>query len=142
MNPGITHFRCLLIVIANLFLIFTVEPAFADDWRQWMGPGRDGVYHESGVIESIPDEGLKVKWRTPVGGGYAGPAVADGRVFLFDYLKQDGEAFNNPGKRANLQGLERLLVLDEKNRKETLGTPLRLPLQHLISCRAPLHAYG
>ena len=50
-----------------------------------MGPNRDGVYQESGIIDSIPDSGLKVKWRMPIHGGYAGPAVADGKVFVFDY---------------------------------------------------------
>jgi len=60
--------------------------AFADanDWGQWMGKNRDGVYHESGIIDSIPESGLQVKWRMPVGAGYAGPAVADGKVYGAD----------------------------------------------------------
>ena len=86
----------------------------ADDWRQWMGQNRDGVFNEEGVVEEIPASGLKVKWRTPISGGYAGPAVADGKVFVFDYQKSSGKAFNDPGKRALVEGSERLLVLDEK----------------------------
>ncbi|MEM9586702.1 MAG: PQQ-binding-like beta-propeller repeat protein [Planctomycetota bacterium] len=80
-----------------------------------MGQQRDGVYREDGIIDEIPAEGLTVKWRTPIGGGYAGPAVADGKVFVFDYQKSGGEAFNDPGKRAQVQGSERLLVLDASN---------------------------
>ena len=90
----------------------------ADDWEQWMGPSRDGVYRESGVIDSIPESGLEVKWRLPINGGYAGPAVADGKVFVFDYLRSSGKAFNNPSQRAELKGEERLVAIDEKNGKK------------------------
>ena len=41
----------------------------ADDWPQWMGPQRDGVWRETDVIAAIPASGLPVKWRTPVGLG-------------------------------------------------------------------------
>ena len=47
----------------------------ADDWPQWMGPTRDGVYRETGIVDRIPDAGLPVKWRAPLAGGYSGPAV-------------------------------------------------------------------
>ena len=26
-----------------------------DDWPQWQGPNRDGVWHEQGIIERIPE---------------------------------------------------------------------------------------
>lgn len=90
----------------------SATPAVADDWPAWMGEARDGVYRESGIVESIPADGLPVKWRAPIAGGYAGPAVVDGVVYVFDYVRQSGDAFNNPGERANLQGQERLLALD------------------------------
>ncbi|MEM7561042.1 MAG: pyrrolo-quinoline quinone, partial [Planctomycetota bacterium] len=35
----------------------------ADDWPQWMGPNRDGVYAETGLVDSIPESGLKELWR-------------------------------------------------------------------------------
>jgi len=87
-------------------------------WTGWMGPERDGVYRDTGIIDSIPDDGLNVKWRTPVSAGYAGPAVADGKVFVFDYLKTAGEIINSPGQRTTLQGSERLTALDEKTGKQ------------------------
>jgi outer membrane protein assembly factor BamB len=76
------------------------------------------VYRESGIVDEIPADGLDVKWRIPIAGGYAGPAVADGRVFVFDYEKSQGEAFNNPGERANLQGKERLTAVDAETGKQ------------------------
>ena len=75
-------------IIAFIALGFENHSAIAEDWGQWMGPNRDGVYNESGVIDAIPETGLEIKWRTPIKGGYAGPAVADGKVFVFDYLSE------------------------------------------------------
>ena len=47
--------------------------AFADDWPQWFGPERDGVWRETGILDKFPEEGPKVLWRTPIRRGYAGP---------------------------------------------------------------------
>lgn len=57
----------------------------ADDWPQWRGPHRDGVWRETGILASIPESGLKVRWRARVGNGYSGPVVAQGRVFVTDH---------------------------------------------------------
>jgi outer membrane protein assembly factor BamB len=105
-------------VVAGLSLLFLgVLTARGDDWPQWLGPTRDGVYAETGVIDTIPEKGLPIKWRVPVSGGYSGPAVADGRVFVTDYLRKAGDAFNNPNERANLQGRERVLCFDAQTGK-------------------------
>lgn len=56
----------------------------AGDWPQWRGPNRDGVWAETGVLGSFPPGGLKVRWRAPVGPGWASPVVANGRVYLTD----------------------------------------------------------
>ncbi|MFN5755886.1 MAG: PQQ-binding-like beta-propeller repeat protein [Planctomycetia bacterium] len=86
--------------------------ARADDWPQWMGPRRDAVWRENGIAKAIPAAGLPVKWRVPVKGGYAGPAVADGRVYLCDYDHGAGEIANSPNDRTELAGRERILCLD------------------------------
>ena len=83
-------------------LVFT---ATAEDWTGWMGNQRDGVYR-GGEVGSLAD--ADVLWRMPIGGGYAGPAVADGRVYVFDYQLDDGKISNDPGRRVNLRGAERL----------------------------------
>src|SRR5437867_5529828 len=56
----------------------------ATDWPQWRGPNRDGVWSETGIMESFPREGLKVRWRVPVGPGWSSPVVVRGRVYLTD----------------------------------------------------------
>jgi hypothetical protein len=76
----------------GVVLVLSVLPslAAAADWPQWMGPGRDGVWPETGVIEAFPSSGAKIKWRAPVSLGYAGPAVVGERVFVFDYQRAGG----------------------------------------------------
>lgn len=100
-------FVCVMLLAAG-----TAGVVAADDWPQWMGADRDGVYHEDGIIESIPDSGLKVKWRQPIAAGYAGPAVSGGKVIVFDYVKSTGDILNDPGQRVSLKGNERITVMD------------------------------
>ncbi len=55
-----------------------------EDWPQWRGPTRDGVWKETGLIEKFAGAELPLRWRAPISGGYSGPTVADGRVFVTD----------------------------------------------------------
>lgn len=66
--------------------ILGVPSARGDDWPQWLGPQRDGVWRETDILEKFPAGGPKVLWRTKISGGYAGPAVADGKVYVTDYV--------------------------------------------------------
>lgn len=56
----------------------------AEDWPQFRGPNRDGVWNETGILKTFPAGGLKIRWRVPVGPGWSSPVVARGRVFLTD----------------------------------------------------------
>ena len=56
----------------------------AEDWPQWRGLHRDAVWHETGILESFPREGLKILWRVPVGVGFSSPIVAQGKVYVTD----------------------------------------------------------
>lgn len=91
-----------------LTCLFAVS-ASADDWPQWLGPQRDSVWRETGIVKQFPKSGLPVKWRVPVQLGYSGPAVWGGKVFLTDYVKAAGTITNNPGGRDQLKGRERVL---------------------------------
>ncbi len=90
----------------------------ADDWPQWLGPKRDGVWRETGILEKFPAEGLKPRWRVPVGGGYAGPAVAEGRVVVTDRILAPGASNpDDPFAKARSAGKERILCLEETSGK-------------------------
>ena len=61
--------------------------------------------------------GPTISWRAPVAGGYAGPSVSQGRVFVSDYVRREGDPTPSPDVRNSLEGTERLLCLDENTGK-------------------------
>jgi outer membrane protein assembly factor BamB len=59
------------------------ELAHAEDWPQWLGPDRDGLTQETGLLPTWPDGGPPLAWRIDtVGLGYSGPAVVGGRLYI------------------------------------------------------------
>jgi outer membrane protein assembly factor BamB len=103
---------CVLLA-TGLLLTGSAGAGRADDWPQWLGPQRDGVWRESGVLDKFPEGGPKVLWRAPVGGGYTGPAVAGGRVYVTDRVLAPGTRLPaNAFAKSSLPGQERVLCLD------------------------------
>lgn len=77
----------------SIVVIAVAAGAQAADWPQWRGPGRDGVWNETGVVERfaperLADGRLKLRWRAPIASGYSGPTVAGGRVFVTDRMEK------------------------------------------------------
>src|SRR4030095_17049256 len=66
------------------FALFWASHLFATDWPQWRGPNRDAVWTESGIVERLPTNGLKVLWRAPIAMGYSTPLIVAGKVYLSD----------------------------------------------------------
>jgi outer membrane protein assembly factor BamB len=108
------HFRLAAIVA---FLL--VQSLRAEDWPQWLGLKRDGVWRETGIVEKFPEKGPRVRWRAELGAGYSGPAVADGRVYVMDrHLAPGATNPSNPFARQGLiPGDERVLCLNEADGK-------------------------
>src|SRR5580765_5333121 len=69
-----------VVVLVVWVLIGTTS--YGDDWPQWLGPQRDAIWMETGILDKFPSDGPPVRWRTKIGAGYAGPAVARGRVYV------------------------------------------------------------
>ena len=61
-----------------------ISTALADDWPQFLGPHRNSTSDEKGILRSWPEQGPEVLWTVPVGRGYGGPAIKDGKVYLLD----------------------------------------------------------
>jgi outer membrane protein assembly factor BamB len=106
------------VVLAVAILEVLAAPVQADDWPQWLGPQRDGIWRETGILDAFPASGLKFRWRVPISSGYTGPAVAKGRVYVMDHLLAKGtsrpaDAFS----RGEIPGTERVLCLNEADGK-------------------------
>ena len=92
--------KFLALVVAALASIAVTH---AEDWPDFRGEGRTGVWYQEGTIDQFSEDGLKVLWRMPVNLGMSGPAVADGRVFLTDLIEESA-----------VKGTERAMAFDEK----------------------------
>jgi outer membrane protein assembly factor BamB len=101
------RFLCLIT------LGFTSGLAVADDWPQWLGPKRDSIWRETGIMDKFPAGGPEVLWRAPVSGGFTGPAVANGKVYVADYLTEDNVK-KEVYVRTNFTGKERIHCIDAK----------------------------
>jgi outer membrane protein assembly factor BamB len=118
---------CVMRVMMAVMMM-TVS-ASAADWPQWMGPNRDGLWTEPGILTKLPDGGPKKLWQQPIEGGYSGPAVAAGRLVVLDYVRKQGDPKPDPGRKNELDGQERVLAFDAAT-----GKPL---WQHSYNC--PYH---
>ena len=104
--------RCLRVILAvALFAVGCVATGRSADWPQWLGPDRNSVWQETGILERFPDDGLKVLWRVPISGGYSGPAVANGKVFVMDFSPVSGTSRLDFNNRDRMKGKERVVCL-------------------------------
>jgi len=70
----------LLTLLAGLV---SSSPAHAGDWPQILGPQRNGVAEGEKLAAAWPKSGPPVVWQREVGSGFAGPAIAAGKLVLF-----------------------------------------------------------
>ncbi|MBD3266869.1 PQQ-binding-like beta-propeller repeat protein [bacterium] len=97
--------KTLATLLSIFFLTFFACEGLAEDWPQWRGPNRDGVWHETGIIKTFDSKQLKPKWSAPISHGYNGPTVANGYVYVMDRITEPEES-------------ERVLCFDWKTGKE------------------------
>jgi outer membrane protein assembly factor BamB len=91
--------------LAAAAILLTTGLVAADDWPQWRGPARDGVWRETGLVERLPEGRIEPRWTAAIGSGYSGPTVAEERVFVMD-------------RRVEPRAVERVLCFDWRT-----GTP-------------------
>jgi outer membrane protein assembly factor BamB len=73
------------LILASAFLLTVfANSVIAQDWPQFLGPNRNSISDQKGLLRSWPETGPEVLWTTNVGIGYGGPAVKDGKVYLLD----------------------------------------------------------
>ena len=67
-------FRSIILISV---LLATSQVA-ASDWPQYLGPDRNAVSSEKGLMRSWPADGPKVLWTIPLGEGFGGAAISEG----------------------------------------------------------------
>jgi len=71
-------------------LAAVAAPSKGGNWPQWLGPDRNGVSRETGLLKSWPPEGPKLLWKAEgLGTGNSTPSVAGGRIFGMSYRGND-----------------------------------------------------
>jgi outer membrane protein assembly factor BamB len=116
--------------LAALAVFLSTPFATADDWPHWMGPKRDNVWNETGIVDKFPAGGPKKLWSFPVAGGYAGPAVVNGKVVVTDYVTNDKVEEGNWNFKEQT-GIERVFCVDAKTGKQVWK--VEYPVKYKVS---------
>jgi outer membrane protein assembly factor BamB len=75
--------KLLNIAFLLLILITQTHPGYSQEILQWRGTERSGVYHESGLLKSWPEEGPELLWEfSGLGNGYGSPAITKSAIFM------------------------------------------------------------
>ena len=77
--------------IAAFLLLSFVTSIYAQDWPQYLGPTRNSISTEKGILRSWPETGPEVLWTVNVERGYGGPVIKDNKVYLLDRDDQVGD---------------------------------------------------
>jgi outer membrane protein assembly factor BamB len=72
--------------LSALLALLTAAPALAADWPQLLGPTRDGVVAQAPAGQPVEPEPV---WDRSLGTGFAGPAVAQGKLIIAHRLADD-----------------------------------------------------
>jgi outer membrane protein assembly factor BamB len=57
-------------------------------WSGFRGPNRDGDYAEQPISTNWPSTGPPLLWRRPIGGGYSGFAIGQGRAYTIEQRRE------------------------------------------------------
>lgn len=76
------------LAVLTMWVVSVVPATGGEDWPQWRGAQRDGVWREEGLTDRFDQPQIPIRWTVPIGSGYTGPTVADGRVYVMDRLTE------------------------------------------------------
>jgi outer membrane protein assembly factor BamB len=79
------NIRIAILIVTGFLMI---NPAKAQEWPDWRGNNRDGIWKEEGIVKKFNQNPIPLKWSIPVGAGYSGPTVAGGKVYLTDRVEK------------------------------------------------------
>jgi outer membrane protein assembly factor BamB len=109
MTGRFTGIRNFIHAVAFALLLASQVIAQAQgNWPQFLGPERNGISSERGLIDAWPAGGVKEVWRVSGGVGMSGLSIRDGRVVTL--VQKDGQ--------------QSLVAVDAKTGKSKWETPL------------------
>lgn len=76
--------KCKIMLMA-VILTITACMSLAD-WPQYLGPDRNAISPEKGLLRSWPEAGPQVLWTVSLGEGYGGAAISQGQVYVLDRI--------------------------------------------------------
>jgi len=79
------------IFIPLVVLLVSIANVYAQDWPQYLGPSRNSISTQTGILRAWPQQGPAVLWTVDVGIGFGGPVVKDGKVYLLDRDDEVGD---------------------------------------------------
>ena len=104
--------------IVFLFFAISISNIKAEDWPGWFGPERNGIWRAEGILDQFPENGPKVIWKTPIARGYAGPAVANGKVFVMDrQIDKGAKSPENPFQKLPFPEMKDCFALTPRTEK-------------------------
>src|SRR5579871_4877071 len=75
-------------LLATTLLVFCT--ANAQDWPGWRGPNRDGISHDTGLLQQWPEGGPPLAWKaTGLGVGFSSVSIVGDRIFTMGDRGED-----------------------------------------------------
>ena len=79
MRCTLSKFQHIIFVLLSCFFL---QAAHATDWPTFRGSSRTGIAPDTNLLESWPEEGPKLVWRSAgAGRGYASLAIVGDKIF-------------------------------------------------------------
>lgn len=80
--------------ILSITLLFIFSTGFTQNIAQWRGENRDGIYNETDLLKSWPEDGPELLWHyDELGTGHASATVTNDRVYTAGALDSIGYIF-------------------------------------------------
>ena len=65
--------------LATVTVLLLNTSVWAGDWPQFMGPHRNGISGETGLLRQWPPSGPREVWSEEIGEGYGGASIKEGK---------------------------------------------------------------
>jgi outer membrane protein assembly factor BamB len=69
--------------VALLGLLLFSSRVRAEDWPEFLGPRHDATSSETGLVRTLPTNGVPILWQKRIGTGYSAPSVRSNLLVLF-----------------------------------------------------------